>query len=234
MFLKAAAILASVAIIALALSGPGTRWGWWDFRIGLLLFAAAGLIGLLAAVTGMIARRGSLAGSQSARLADLAIFAGVDSLALPLYGLVSARRVPRIHDITTSIDDPPRFRAALAARGSHSNPVADAIAPDVAQQQRNGYPTLQPLFVALPPDQALDRAVEVAQSLRWKIIAVDRQADTLEATATTAWFGFRDDVVVRIRPTPGGSRVDVRSTSRVGISDAGANAARIRRFLRVF
>src|SRR5688572_8605875 len=126
MFIRAAAVLASVAIIALALSGPGTRWGWWDFRIGLLLFAAAGLVGLLAAVTGIVARRRAPAGSQSARLADLAIFAGVVSLALPLYGVVSARRVPRIHDITTSIDDPPRFRAALAARGNHSNPVADA------------------------------------------------------------------------------------------------------------
>ena len=234
MFIRAAAVLASVAIIALALSGPGTRWGWWDFRIGLLLFAAAGLIGLLATVTGIVARRRAPANSQTARLADLAIFAGVVSLALPLYGVMSARRVPRIHDITTSIDDPPRFRAALTARGSDSNPVADAIAPDVARQQREGYPTLQPLVVAMPPDQALDRAVEVAQSLRWKVLAVDRQAGTMEATATTAWFGFRDDVVVRIRPTPGGSRVDVRSTSRVGVSDAGVNAARIRRFFRVF
>ena len=234
MLIRAAAILATVAIVALALSGPGTRWRWWDFRVGLLLFAAAGLVGLLAAVTGIVARQRAPAGSQSARLAELAILAGVVSLALPVYGLVTARRVPRIHDITTSIDDPPKYRAALAARGSRSNPVTDTIAPDVAQQQREGYPTLQPLVVAMPPDHALDRAVEVAQSLRWKILAVDRPAGTLEATATTAWFGFRDDVVVRIRPAGAGSRIDMRSTSRVGVSDAGVNAARIRRFQRLF
>lgn len=233
MLIRTATILATAAVAALALSGPGTRGNWWSYRVGLLLFAAAGLLGLLAAVTGFVARRHVPANSQRGRLAELAILAGLVSLALPLYGIMTARRVPAIHDITTSLDDPPHFRAALAARGSHSNPAPDTIAPDVAQKHRAGYPTLQPLVVPMSPDQALDRAAEVARSLRWKVLAVDRTARTVEATATTAWFGFRDDVVVRIRPVPGGSRVDVRSTSRVGRSDAGVNANRIRRFLRL-
>lgn len=233
MLIRTATILAALAVAALALSGPGTRSNWWDYRVGLLLFAAAGLLGLLAAVTGFLARRHVPANSQPARLAELAILAGLVSLALPLYGIMTARRVPPIHDITTSVDDPPQFRAALDARGTQSNPAPDTIAPDVAQKHRAGYPTLQPLVVAMSPERALDRAVEVARSLRWKVLAVDRTARTVEATATTPWFGFRDDVVVRIRPVPGGSRVDVRSTSRVGRSDAGVNANRIRRFLRL-
>lgn len=233
MLIRTATILATAAVAALALSGPGTRSNWWDYRVGLLLFAGAGLLGVLAAVTGFVVRRRVPANSQPARLADLVILAGVVSLALPLYGIITARRVPPIHDITTSLDDPPRFRAALAARGSQANPAPDTIAPEVAQKHRAGYPTLQPIVVPMNPDQALDRAAEVARSLSWKVLAVDRSARTVEATAATAWFGFRDDVVVRIRTVPGGSRVDVRSTSRVGRSDAGVNASRIRRFLRL-
>ncbi|HET7707886.1 MAG TPA: DUF1499 domain-containing protein [Thermoanaerobaculia bacterium] len=233
MLIRTATILATAAVASLALSGPGTRWNWWSYRVGLLLFAVAGLVGLLAAVTGFLARRSASPNSQRARLADFAIVMGLVSFAVPIYGVISARRVPPIHDITTSLDDPPHFRAALTARGSQSNPAPDTIAPDVAQKHRAGYPTLQPLVLPMNPDQALDRAVEVARSLRWRVIAVDRNARTVEATATTAWFGFRDDVVVRIRPVPGGSRIDVRSTSRVGRSDAGVNANRIRRFLRL-
>lgn len=233
MLIRTATILATAAVASLALSGPGTRWNWWSYRVGLLLFAVAGLVGLLAAVTGFLARRSASPNSQGARLADFAIVMGLVSFAVPIYGVISARRVPPIHDITTSLDDPPHFRAALTARGSQSNPAPDTIAPDVAQKHRAGYPTLQPLVLPMNPDQALDRAVEVARSLRWRVIAVDRNARTVEATATTAWFGFRDDVVVRIRPVPGGSRIDVRSTSRVGRSDAGVNANRIRRFLRL-
>lgn len=233
MLIRIATILATAAVAALALSGPGTRWGWWDYRVGLLLFALAGLVGLLAVVTGFLARRRAAPDSQTARLADLAIVMGLVSFGVPFYGIMTARRVPPIHDITTSLDDPPHFRAALIARGSHSNPAPDTIAPDVAEKHRAGYATLQPLVLPLNPDQTLDRAVEVARSLRWKVLAVDRTARTVEATATTAWFGFRDDVVVRIRPVPGGSRVDVRSTSRAGRSDAGVNANRIRRFLRL-
>lgn len=233
MLIRTATIFATAAIGALALSGPGTRWDWWSFRVGLLLFALAGLLGLIAAVTGFLARRRVPADSQPARLSELAILAGLVSLALPLYGIMTARRVPPIHDITTSLDDPPHFRAALTARGSEANPAPDTIAPEVAQQHRAGYPTLQPLVVPMNPEKALDRAAEVARSLRWEVLAIDRTSRTVEATASTPWFGFRDDVVVRIRPVPGGSRVDVRSTSRVGRSDAGVNANRIRRFLRL-
>ncbi|HUP44937.1 MAG TPA: DUF1499 domain-containing protein [Thermoanaerobaculia bacterium] len=227
------AILAAIALISLALSGPGTRWRWWDFRVGLLLFAAAGLFGLIAAILGLAGRRGALPGSSVARASGFAIAAGLGALVLPAYGLITARRVPSIHDIATDVEDPPQFRAALTVRGDRSNPAPPQIDPDVVRQQRAAYPDLGSVLLRVPPEEALVRAADVARSLRWHVLSVNTADGTVEATATTAWFGFRDDVVIRVRPAEGGSRVDVRSTSRVGRSDAGANAGRIRRFLRV-
>ena len=227
------AALAAIALVCLALSGPGTRWHWWHFRIGLLMFGAAGLLGLAAAVFGLFGRRGALPGSHAARASGFAIAAGLGALVLPAYGIMSARRVPRIHDIATDVDDPPKFRAALAARGRGANPAPDQIDPEVVRQQRAAYPGIQPIDLPLSPDEAFKRASDVARSLRWQILAVNESDGTIEATATTAWFGFRDDVAIRIRPIEGGSRIDVRSTSRVGLSDAGANANRIRRFTRL-
>jgi uncharacterized protein (DUF1499 family) len=233
MISRIAATLAAVALVSLALSGPGTRWSWWDFRMGLLLFAGAGLLGFLAAILGVFGRQAALPGSRAARASGFAIAAGIGAMVLPAYGIINARRVPRIHDIATDVDDPPQFRAAIAERGERSNPVGPRIGSDVARETRRAYPDLAPVTLPLSPEQTLDRATEVARSLRWKVLSVDRSAGTLEATATTGWFGFRDDVAIRIRPVEGGSRVDVRSTSRVGQSDVGMNAGRIRRFFRL-
>jgi uncharacterized protein (DUF1499 family) len=81
------------------------------------------------------------------------------------------------------------------------------------------------------PGRAFDRAVAAAKAMGWDIVASDPAGGRIEATDTTFWFGFKDDVVVRVTPQPAGSRVDVRSLSRVGGGDLGANAARIRAFL---
>ena len=101
----------------------------------------------------------------------------------------------------------------------------------LAAQQRAGYPDLGPAHVAAPPAQVFARAVEAAHALGWQIVAAVPAEGRLEATDRTRWFGFRDDVVVRIAADGAGTRVDVRSVSRVGRSDLGTNARRIRRFL---
>jgi uncharacterized protein (DUF1499 family) len=77
----------------------------------------------------------------------------------------------------------------------------------------------------------MQRALDAARSLGWEVVASDAATGRIEATATSRWFGFKDDVVVRIRPEGAGSRVDVRSMSRVGVGDLGANAERVREFL---
>jgi uncharacterized protein (DUF1499 family) len=155
------------------------------------------------------------------------VFAG---LFTPLRQLRSGRGLPSIHDITTDPEDPPRFSAVLPRRtGRVSPPEYDG--PDAATQQRRAYPDIVPLDLDVTPERAIDEAAVVAGELGWEIVAVDRTRGVLEAIDTTFWFRFKDDIVVRVRPSgPSRSRVDVRSKSRVGRGDLGANARRIREF----
>ena len=101
----------------------------------------------------------------------------------------------------------------------------------VAAQQKAAYPDIAPRDLTVPPDQAFARAVTAARGMGWEIVAEKAAEGRIEATATTPWVGFKDDIVIRVVATSGGARVDVRSKSRVGRSDVGANAARIRGFM---
>jgi uncharacterized protein (DUF1499 family) len=149
---------------------------------------------------------------------------------VPWRSAQQARRVPPIHDITTDTQNPPEFVAVLPLRAGAPNPATYG-GDSVAALQRQGYPDIRPLHVDVPPKEAFARALAAAETMDWQIVSADTAAGRLEATATTRWFGFKDDVVVRIRPDGTGSRVDVRSVSRVGKSDVGTNAARVRAFL---
>jgi uncharacterized protein (DUF1499 family) len=100
-----------------------------------------------------------------------------------------------------------------------------------ADQQKRGYPDIKPLELPLPPADAFARALDAAKGMGWEIAAADAAAGRIEATATTPWFGFHDDVVIRVVPAPKGSRIDVRSVSRVGRGDFGTNSKRIRAYL---
>src|SRR5262249_3769316 len=103
--------------------------------------------------------------------------------------------------------------------------------PETAAKQRAGYPDLKPLDLPVPPATAFARALDAAKRSGWEIDASDPASGRIEATDVTPWFGFRDDVVVRVTPTSSGSRIDVRSLSRVGRGDLGMNANRIRGYL---
>lgn len=224
--------LALVAGLALLIAGPGHRFGLWSFGTGFAILRFAVYGGLAAAVISavglVLARlRGRRRGLFRA-LAGLAI--GLITVGIPANQLRIARSVPPIHDITTDLEDPPAFEAILPLRADAPNPAEHAGAQLAAQQQA-AYPDLRPLVVAVPPERAFDAAVAAASELGWRIVAADVAAGRIEATDRTFWFGFVDDVVVRIRPEDTGSRIDVRSTSRVGVSDLGTNAARIRGFL---
>ena len=183
------------------------------------------MVALAGLILGLLARTGR---SLLVSLVTLALLAAV--AAVPVGYLRSAGRVPPIHDITTDPDDPPRFVAVLPLRRAAPN-SAEYGGAALAAQQRAGYPDLGPARLAAPPDQVFARAVEVARGLGWQIVAAVPAEGRLEATDRTRWFGFRDDVVVRVAADGAGSRVDVRSVSRVGRSDLGTNARRIRRFL---
>ncbi|GJG89002.1 hypothetical protein tb265_41830 [Gemmatimonadetes bacterium T265] len=225
-----AVVVSGFALLLLAVAGPGTRLGVWDFHtgLGLLKWAAyAGIAGVLLVLAALVATRPR--GGALTALAGALLMAGV-AVFVPWRGLQGARAVPPIHDITTDTQDPPPFVAVLPLRAGALNPAAYG-GDSVAALQHKGYPDLHPVDLAVPPGAAYARALAAARAMGWEIVAADSAAGRVEATATTRWFGFKDDVVVRVRPAGAGSRVDVRSVSRVGGSDIGTNAARIRAYL---
>jgi uncharacterized protein (DUF1499 family) len=160
--------------------------------------------------------------------AAIVIAAGVAYV--PSHWLQTARAAAAINDITTDPENPPAFVAVLPLRATAAVPAAYP-GSETAKAQRRAYPDIAPLELAVAPAAAFARALDAATAMGWEIVAADAVAGRIEATATTPWFGFRDDVVVRVAPTPTGSRIDLRSVSRVGKSDLGANAKRIRAFL---
>ena len=146
--------------------------------------------------------------------------------------LASAGNSPRIHDVTTDTADPPVFTRAQEVRGPDANTLD--IKPDSIAQQRAAYPNLQTLRSSLTPGDAFDRALRVAGELEWEVYHQDRDAGSIEAVATTRFMAFKDDVAIRIRADDRGTLIDLRSVSRVGQGDVGANAKRIRAFLKAF
>jgi hypothetical protein len=148
-----------------------------------------------------------------------AFMLGAASAAVPLDYVVRVKTLPYINDITTDTEHPPQF----------SPPKT--YASYFGELQQIGYPDLHPLELALPPKEAFARAAEIARDNGWEIAALDEGAGRIEAVVTTRWFGFKDDVVIRVSPAGAGSLVDMRSKSRVGRSDVGTNARRITEFL---
>jgi uncharacterized protein (DUF1499 family) len=221
--------LATVAVVVLA--GLGTRWGWWPYYVGLGLLAAGGGLGALATVVTAVRAMGPWRGGGAVPWLDVAgLLPAAAVLCLLATWAVKGATSPPIHDISTDLEDPPPFRAVLARRPPSSNSAVHA-GPRLAAKQRKAYPDVAPLTLAAPPEEAMERALAAVHAFEWEVVEVDRAAGRVEATSRTKWFGFRDDVVVRLTPEPGGTRVDVRSASRVGAGDAGTNAKRIRAFL---
>lgn len=236
--LRAGVLLAwlalAVALLAAAtplFSALGYRLQWWSLRPSLQAMPWAAGFGLGAVVAGALAT-GLLWRAGVARplwAAGLALAAGL-AVATPLLLTYNrAQSVPRIHDISTDTERPPAFVAVLPLRAGARNPVA--YDPAVAKQQKVGYPDIAPLTLSQPPARAFELALQAVHAAGWTLVAALPQEGRIEATDRTRLFGFIDDIVVRVEPQGAGSRVDVRSLSRVGLSDLGTNAARVRGYL---
>jgi uncharacterized protein (DUF1499 family) len=245
-----------LALIALATSvlwhgiaGLGVRFGFWGIRFGLgtmsrewapnVFYMTMGLGALALALNFFI---------QPRRIAGFII--GVLAITVPLAAKVQtdktwalAQTLPPIHDITTDREDPPMFTEAIMnirnASGSNSaqylgkrKPTRDGSSGAlVADLQAAGYPDIVPIRSNKTPNEIYQQAIRTVEMLGWEIVTDDSDAGIIEATDTTFWYGFKDDVIIRIRPSEqGGSVVDVRSLSRIGGSDIGKNADRIREF----
>jgi len=224
-------IVASLAAAALLIAGPGTRMEWWDFGFGFTLLRWALYGGLVAGGLALLLLLIPATRRGGAIVLLAAVVVGFATAAVPFSFMQKARSVPPIHDINTDTANPPEFVAIAPLRADAPNPVAYP-GEETAAQQHAAYPEIKTLQLDAWPAIVFEHALETARAQGWEIVDANDAEGRIEATATTFWFGFKDDVVIRIRGNNGGSAVDVRSKSRVGKSDVGANAARIESYLQ--
>ncbi len=228
---RGSAILGCVGVALLAIGPVLIQLGALSPFLGFRCFMLGALVGLLAALLGGIALWMTRASTGRSGRGHAAIGAamGLGSLVIVILGVGSSAGLPAINDITTDPTDPPLFRAA---QEQPANAGRDLSYPgeEFASQQRSAYPDLQPILVETSAKVTFERVRATAANLGWEIVAENADDGVLEAKETTRVFRFVDDVVVRVRPSDSGSVVDVRSKSRDGRGDLGANATRIRRF----
>jgi len=232
-----ALLLSGGAIVAALIDALGTANGWWPFGAGLKALRYLFFVSVAGVLLGIFAR---VRRKERHMLAAVAILLGLafSGYLLSLYR--TAMTVPAIHDASTDLIDPPAF-VTLSLRKDNLDAIPDQGRPgwkNIPPIERwralvgEAYPDLKPVRLPVPPAEAIKRAEALAKDRGWVIASSDPQAGHLEATATTRFFRFKDDVIVRARPDAAGSIVDVRSVSRVGTSDLGMNAKRVRKFTR--
>jgi uncharacterized protein (DUF1499 family) len=228
-------MLALLALLLLAFAPLGWRAGWWHFRFAFTWLMTASLVAALAAVIvalGVLLLSWSQLSTGRLTMAAIGLVLGAVLVYVPWHYDRVRKTVPRIHDITTDVENPPQFIAVLPARSAEDAATAVYAGPELARLQRAAYPDVVALELALPAAKAFDVALSVARSMSgWHIIASDPASGRIEASQTSRWFGFTDDVVIRVMGHGSGSQVDMRSLSRQGRSDFGVNAARIRLFM---
>jgi uncharacterized protein (DUF1499 family) len=219
-----------VAALLFLVSGPGTRAGLWEWQSGFAFMKWAMWLGFAIAALALVMLVIPKTRGPQPTILVAALLMGIVAGAPAISLRTQADSLPPIHDITTDSRDPPAFVALLTARKASPN-GSDYGGPEIAAQQARAYPNVRPMLLPLPPQDAFTRAADVARAMGWEIVSADAATGRIEATATTLWFGFHDDIIVRIAPQGTASRIDVRSVSRVGVSDIGANARRIQEYL---
>lgn len=226
------AAAAALALLAVLAGGWGNRVGWWDYRVALGVLRWAAWIGLAAAVIAALGGTLAIAWGPARRVSLVAI-AGVvlGSLLFGIPWAYTAKRAAPINDITTDTANPPRY-VDIAPLRAGAPVTLDYGGEATAAQQRKAYPDIAPVHLNVSRDQAFERALAAAKALGWTLVGTDPVEGRIEATESTPFMGFTDDIVVRVQTEGSGSRVDLRSHSRVGRGDFGTNAKRVRAFLK--
>lgn len=223
------AALGFLALLGLLLAGLGYQSGAFSLQGAFALLrwcAYAGIASAALAIFYLIWQRP--AGLRLAVLFAGALM-GLTAFYLPYRQQQLAAQAPPIHDISTDVENPPAFVAVVPLRGGASNPP-EYDGEETARAQREAYPDIMPMLFTQPPAEVFQAALAVARDMGWEVVAAEEDEGRIEAVATTRWFGFKDDVVIRLTPAGVGTRLDIRSKSRIGRSDIGANARRIRDF----
>lgn len=243
---KLALLAGLAALLMFAVSGPGHRFGLWSYMTGFDLMKYAVFAGGAAAVLGLLAliirlgfaKEGAIGGA----LVGLIIGGVVAGFIFNMVMTLRAQNFPMMHDITTDFVDVPTFDQIARIRdGLEGVNTLDYEGKSikyndeerlVSDIQKEVYPNVQPLILDKPAGEVWAAALGLAKARGWEIVAANEINRTIEATETTFFFGFKDDVVIRLSTVEdGNTRVDMRSISRVGMSDIGVNAARIEKFL---
>jgi uncharacterized protein (DUF1499 family) len=225
--------VAGFSLVACFLAIIVVRSGLLEIVPALATFAGAlaiAVIALLLALAAFVVIWIDGSAGMGAALGAMAISLAL--LAYPAYLGLKAYRLPWIHDITTDPIDPPRYEALSRLRPRDANPI-DYGGLYTAEQQRKAYPDVGPLGTNATPQAAYDAVLAVVNKRRWRVVdarapQAGRREGRIEAVARTPIMGFRDDVVIRVRADPDGTRIDARSSSRYGTSDFGTNASRVR------
>ena len=217
------------AFLLVALPGPLYKYGVVDlgtaftgFKFGVF----AGIATLILLVLQILFKRKTVTFGSTI----MALLLSTIAIAIPLSMLNKGKSVPPIHDISTDLVNPPEFVAIAPLRADAPNPVEYA-GVEVATQQRAAYPELQTLHYPQSKSELVEATKQVIDHLGWQLVNIDANQGIIEATDRTMWFGFKDDVIVRITDNGSERLVDIRSKSRVGGSDLGKNAERIHGFI---
>jgi uncharacterized protein (DUF1499 family) len=228
-------MLAIAALLLLAAGPLGWRAGWWRYGLAFATLMPYAFYGAAAAMVvsaiGLIG--GRAIGRRGLVMALLGLIIGGIAAYFPWHASQLRGVYPPMHDITTDFANPPSLDFAAAAReAEHGAPPAYPGAETAAMQQKF-YPGIAPVMLDLPPPRAFDAALAVAKSRGWTILDADAAAGVIDGYDRSFWFGFTDDIAIRITASASGSRVDIRSASRQGRGDFGVNAARVRAYLAV-
>lgn len=226
--------LALLAVALIILAALGHRLAVIDFRLALLVIVAGAVMSLLAVISSLLSIIKLLRKTKKNNLTPtlVGLILGLIITTPVVIAIQTGLTVPAIHDITTDLQDPPKFNAVLALRTSAHNTLERENPTNLAELQQAGYPNLTSILINQQPDQVFTAAHKLVKARGWDIVAASAAEGLIEATASTLIMGFKDDIVIRIRSNKTNKVVvDMRSVSRVGESDLGANAARIEAFL---
>ena len=217
--------------LLLPLGALGTKFGLWPFTAGLLLFALSVLGSVIILVINLIWNFRK-PGPANRKIILITSIIALAPLVVALLAMRNSAGGPIIHDISTDLISPPEFIAGKIERGEDSNDLQRTS--DDLRIQQEVYSDIKPIISSLTTDQAFKKAVRISRQLGWDIYAEAPNEGRIEAVDTTFWFGFKDDIVIRVQPANEGSRIDLRSVSRVGRGDLGANAKRVSSFVEAF
>lgn len=241
----AAMTVALAGIVVFTISGFGYQWRWWSLgtgfgllKWGFYISVAGGILSIIAA---FVTRPGRPVRGFGFSLAGIIISLAVCGTAW--FFSARASSAPPIHDVTTDTQNPPQFKAVLPLRKDAPNKSAyfgsDSVKwhgkiKTVSQWQHQEFPDIVPIMLDVPVAKAYNLALAAAKKMSWwKIQSARPEKGRIEATSTIPWFGFKDDIVIRIDSAGMGSRIDIRSDSRLGFGDIGENARRIRSYTKI-